>query len=285
MTKITFQNAAGDTVDYFLSSYKMVDYKGFDAEIELNGTDVPFGDGQMIDTERVPKRAISVNLNLLGNSYLGIRDTLLRPLKKLHAKNSIGFGKLICQVGTTVYYINVKPENVVEDNELGSGNQYLRVRCDYRAFDPWFYDFTATTLNLVSNVAGFDIPMDLPWGGGATGDTRSILNDGDVDMPFLLTITGYVDTPILIDNTHGFIIQYDGIVGTGETLVIDTTIGNPTATLTDAFGNSTNVLDKINDDSFIFQFEVGTTSITYWDIFTSGTPTVALTYRRMYNGI
>jgi hypothetical protein len=285
MIKITFQSANGDFVEYFASNYKLVDFTGFDAEIELNGEDVPFGDGQMIDTERVPKRAISINLNILGNSFIDIRENSLRYLKKIHAKNYMGFGKLICDVATNKYYINVKPENVVENNELGSGNKYLRVRCDYRAFDPWFYDYTATTLNLVSNVAGFDVPMDLPWGGGSTGDTRSIVNDGDIDMPFMLVVTGYVDTPILIDNTHGFIIQYDGIVGTGETLVIDTTIGNPTATLIDIDGNSTNVLDKINDDSYIFNFEVGTTSITYWDIFTSGSPTVSLTYRRMYNGI
>ena len=281
---ITFTNANGDSLDFFGSGYKLTSWAGFDTVIEINSEAVPYGDGEVLNYERHPMRAMTINLTLTGTNEDEIRQKL-RYLKKLHSKNTSGYGYLTCVTPSKTYIIYVKPETVNETNDLGSGNLYLYAQTGYRALDPFFYDSAYTETTLLGETGGFAIPMTIPWGGGTSGDTDIIANLGDIDMPFTLTIKGRTGYPCLLDNTHSLLIQYNDYVNVGETLVISSAKGSRTATLVDINGVTWNVLDKISDDSTIFTFEQGSTSMTYYDIYRDATSEIKLKYHQGYNGI
>ncbi len=280
---ITFTDVNGNSLDFFGTGYKLKQWSGFDTVIDIDSEVVPYGDGEVLNYERHPARNILIDLTLTGTNEQDIRDKL-RYLKKLHAKKT-GFGTLTCVTPSKTYIIYVKPETVNETNDLGSGILYVYAQIAYRALDPFFYDSAFTELTLLGETGGFVIPMTVPWGGGLSGDTRSISNAGDITMPFILTIQGRVGYPCLIDNTHSLVIQYNDYVETGETLVIQSTKGTRTATLVDINGVTWNVLDKISDETTIYTLEEGNTSLTYYDIYRSATSSVKLKYHQGYNGI
>lgn len=78
-------------------------------------------------------------------------------------------------------------------------------------------DITFDNLQVV-----FGFGFSFGFGGTVVGsDGAFVTNSGNRPTPPTFTIYGPVDTPIIIDDTYGHTLQFNIILGAGETLVVD----------------------------------------------------------------
>lgn len=92
------------------------------------------------------------------------------------------------------------------------------------------------------------------WEAGNSGGPTTVTNDGVTEALPVWTVTGPATNPSLTNITNGQILNFDGIVPAGQTLIVD--MANQTATMAGA-----NVFALISGDWI--RLAVGTNKITY----------------------
>lgn len=101
----------------------------------------------------------------------------------------------------------------------------------------------------IAGKSGADYPYDYPYDYAVSQAGQTIVCDSTGGNAFKLRIYGSVENPSVTIGGH--VYSVNGVVGVGETLVIDSI--TKTITLTKADGSKVNWFDKRNRDSYIFE--------------------------------
>lgn len=128
-------------------------------------------------------------------------------------------------VGTRVMY--VKPLGCKYDWDTARRIGATNVQFNAYAEDPILYDLIPTSINLpigaiVTSGFGFNLGFSFGFGSVSTNsDGQFVSVGGNRPTPPLLTITGPVTNPIIMNDTTGDVMTFSIVLTGGQTLVID----------------------------------------------------------------
>lgn len=146
---------------------------------------------------------------------------------------------------------------------VGAGPLIMEFEIPLLAEDPRRYDQTVTT------------NTDLQLTGSGTTDSATVANAGDQPTAPTITIDGPATNPKVTNATDGGkFVEYAGVLGGGDTLVLDSAAQT-------AKVNGSDVI--ITPTSQFFSLLPGNNSITYARTAGSGTTTAQLDYRHAYS--
>jgi hypothetical protein len=120
---------------------------------------------------------------------------------------------------------------------------------------------------------------------GTKGEAEAVVNTGGNGAPVLITITGFVDTPTIWNQTTGEYITLNTSIAEGERVEINTDDNNLTIDLIDADGIRTDIFSRMSIDSTLFKLAAGENVIEYTAVTQSELSTVSFTYNELYAGI
>jgi hypothetical protein len=120
---------------------------------------------------------------------------------------------------------------------------------------------------------------------GEKGAAQPVENTGGDGAPILITITGFVDTPTVWNQTTGEFITLNTSIAAGERVEINTDDNNLTIDLIDADGIRTDIFYRMSIDSTLFKLAAGENVIEYTAIDQDDFSTVTFTYSELFAGI
>jgi hypothetical protein len=183
-------------------------------------------DGGFMDAEFEQGRDISIQGILYSNG--NPLEPFLDSLKANWAPSTtlIPLYILVNDVGLRVIF--VKPLGVQYDWDALRRLGMAAVTFTCYAEDPRIYSGSLQSVIIplgafVLTGFGFNLGFSFSFGGvSTTSDGQFVYNTGNRPAPVILTITGPVVNPIILNDTTGSTMTFNITLGVGETLVIDT---------------------------------------------------------------
>lgn len=183
-------------------------------------------DGGFMDAEFEQGRDISLSGVVYANN--NPLEVFLDSLKENWAPSTtlIPLYILTNDVGLRVVF--VKPLGCQYDWDALRRTGMAAITFTAYAEDPRIYSGTLQTTILPLGAfvfSGFSFNIAFPFGFGGvstTSDGQFVNNAGNRPAPVIMTITGPVVNPIILNDTTSSIMQFVITLGVGETLVIDT---------------------------------------------------------------
>lgn len=165
------------------------------------------------------------------------------------------------------------PSNMQENYQTFS----IQLMCP----NPFWEDIYETTKEIITWIGGLTFPVRLPTTFSMAGEKIiNIYNDGDVEVPIRLEITGTATNPKIINRDTGEFIKVNRTLTVEDTLIITTDFGNKRVEL-----NNQNVFNYIELGSTFFNLEVGDNVIELTTDDISESANVKITYKNRYLGV
>lgn len=171
---------------------------------------------------------------------------------------------------------------------LENRNQFWqKVQLQYEANNPFWYSDKTITETFKQSIPLFEFPFEMsesaPIEFGSLLPTKTVFNEGQVEAPVTIQITGACINPIIENITTGEMIRFKNLtMQAGDTLLIDTTFGKKKAIK----NGVENVFYTLDFSSVFFSLKIGENEIDFRDD-TLITPeaTIFFVYRNMYHTI
>jgi len=182
-------------------------------------------DGGFMDAEFERGRDILINGDIIADS--DTMETYLDSLKANYAPSSTLVPFYYKAPGIDERVIYVKPLGVKYDWEQLRRTGQAKAQFKMFAEDPRLYASVITNTDVPfatggSSGFGFNLGFDFGFGASSSSDGILVNNLGNRPTPALFTITGPSDTPTIRDDTYGHSLTFAIVLGTGETLTVDT---------------------------------------------------------------
>jgi hypothetical protein len=183
-------------------------------------------DGGFMDAEFEMGRDISLKGVVYANN--NPLETFLDSLKANWAPSSTPLPLYLLTNETGLRVVFVKPLGCQYDWNMLRRTGMTGISFTAYAEDPRIYGGTLQTAILPMGAfvfSGFAFSLSFPFGFGgvsATTDGQFVYNIGNRPAPVVLTITGPVVNPVILNDTTSSTMQFNITLGVGETLVIDT---------------------------------------------------------------
>jgi hypothetical protein len=230
-------------------------------------------DGGFIDAEFEQGRDISIEGTVYGT--VGNVETYMDSLKANYAPVKTPLPLYFKVPGVAQRVMFVKPRGVRYDIDSAQRTGQTPVQFLAYAEDPRIYDDNLLTVvipfgGLATTGFGFNFGFNLSFGAVVPPAGANIFNGGNRPTPAVLTITGPVVNPRIVDDTDSKTLPFNITLGAGDLLVID--LLNRTVVLNGATNKRAALLS-----SDWFLFNPGNTFIRFGGA--SGTGTLTVSYR------
>lgn len=280
MSKITYTNELGESVifsdrpPFILENIEGL--AGVDADIQTQKA--PYQDGSTHIDTLLESRVLTLQVAILASSRTDLyeRRSLLSGIfnPKLD-------GTLRYENDYTAKEIPVRVDSgPVYPSPKGNVQECL---ITLMAPMPFWLDITEQNYKLEDFVTNFRFPFHFPVRFATRGDTRTILNDGDVPTPIEVEFRGHAVNPRIENNTTGEFIQVNREIPADYKLIIDTTFGRKRVSIVAPDGIETNAFHYIDLDSTFFDLEVGENRLSF--ITDGGNPEVYVYFKKRYVGV
>lgn len=255
MFRLSVKNAYGKKIDLTRDRrYTVYDIDGLSpVDATLNFSRNANSDGSVFNSAYLSNRQIIITLTLDYQPEKA-RVQLYRFFQS-KSKIDISFKNSVRDVEISGYVQNM----VVGFFEKKQTAQ-ITVICP----DPLFKD-TETKKKLISDTDYlFKFPFAIPKEGiefsRVSEESKEIENGSDIDIGVTIEITASTttDNPKIINSVSGDFLGFDLTLNAGETITVCTIPKQKKAVLTDANGNTTNVIGKLMPGSTWLQLEPGT---------------------------
>jgi phage-related protein len=198
---------------------------GLDTAPLRSSTDEHQGmDGAYVDSPFVSARTIV----LTGNLYTDPddTDTLLDQLRADYTQDDVR--PFYFQLpGRPTRFINCQGGGFRYDIDGGRRAGLTAIQATLVAEDPYIYDATPTsstvavpTLSILGT--SFNMAFNMGFGGPLPNFGATVTNNGNHTAYPIITITGPVTNPVLVDSNSGTTMALNISLSAGDTLVIDT---------------------------------------------------------------
>lgn len=280
MQKITFINARGESVEigyqfpFFLN--KIEGLGDVDAEIQTSKS--PFQDGSEPIDVLMNERVIPIEMAILKNFETN-RQILSRIFNP-----KLGEGLLIYENGFVKRQIRAISEHVPKYPDERP-RQSQKAIIDLFCANPYWEDINPTNVKLEDFVSNFSFPFSFPVSFATRGDTRTLINEGDVPTPVKITFRGESVNPKITKLNTGETLRIKRTIPDGYSLVITTDFNNKSVQIIAPDGVKTDAMGYIDLDlpwSF-FSLDVGENQLSF--ITEGGKPDVFIEYKNLYVGV
>lgn len=281
MQKLTYINSQGESIVFshrppFLLS-KIEGLGDVDAEVQRQKS--PFQDGSTHIDTLLNERFLPLEISILGKGREDIsakREQLSRVLNpKLE-------GMLIYENGRVVREIKAYSEHVPKF-PTDRGQNYQISLVSLICPTPFWQDINPEYIKLEDFISNFHFSFHFPVRFASRGDSKNLMNNGDVPTPIKVTFKGEAVNPKITNLTTGEFIKVNRSIPAGYRLVINTEFGNKTVEIVAPDGVATNALGYIDLDSSFFELQVGENKFSF--ITDGGKPEVYVEYKHRYLGV
>lgn len=283
LQKITYVNVRGESVEFshrppFLLS--KLDGLG-DIQAEVQSQKSPYQDGSTFIDSLLEERHLTMEISILGNG----REDISKKRQKLSRvfNPKLGLGKIIYENGEIKREIQAVSEHVPIFGSEGRGLRYQIALVDLICHSPFWEELNPQIVKLEDFVSNFRFPFSFPVRFATRGDSRVLINSGDVPTPVTVTFRGEATNPKITNLDTGEFIKVNRHIPANYQLVIDTKFGNKTVKIVAPDGVEMNAMGYIDLDSSFFQLDVGENKFSF--ITEGGRPEVYIQYKNMYLGV
>jgi hypothetical protein len=183
-------------------------------------------DGGFMDAEfETGRDIILVGVVYANNNPL---ETFLDSLKANWAPSATLIPLYLFTNDTGLRVVFVKPLGCQYDWDALRRTGMTAITFTAYAEDPRIYSGALQTTNLPLGAfvfTGFAFPLGFPFGFGGvstTTDGQFVYNLGNRPAPVVMTVTGPVANPIILNDTTSSVMQFSITLGSTDTLTIDT---------------------------------------------------------------
>lgn len=150
---------------------------------------------------------------------------------------------------------------------------------------PYWEDDEENVLPLGNGVGQFRFPLKLPMEFARAWRERSLINDGHVETPVRIELSGPLVNPEVRNLTTGERLRVERSIDAGGMLLVDTDVRCAHVTLRHPDGRAEDATHWLTVDSSLFQLPVGESVIRYTRDNESSANRMDLIYRRRYAGV
>jgi phage-related protein len=221
----------------------------------------PGYDGAIYDGSYLDAREITINVGYVAgfdvSDIQSWRRTLLSVVNpKLTSRNNPGRLTLVEDgVSRLFYAIPDSPDMASISRRNGANEVVVTFQC----FDPFAYDGNTTIRSASEVIPDVEFPLELTnsfiFGTQQTGGV-TIISNGDVETPVLITIYGPCTNPILENTTTGEAIEINKVIDTLDVLVIDTRAST-------VYINGANSIQYVTVDSVFWKLQPGSNVVAF----------------------
>lgn len=275
MAKLIYTNERGDSIELGQSApFFVTSIEGFsNVDNIIDSYQSPNQDGESVTNEKLAGRHMVIQ----GEYYTRDRQDGRNKLIKVFNPKLEGILKYIN--GSFIKEIKCKPEkSPVISSTNKSTVPYL---INLYASNPFWLDDFETSEEIITWIGGMTFPLRLPTAFSmAGGKIINIINDGDVETPIRLEVTGTATNPKVLNRTTGEFIKVNRTLTSDDTLVITTDFGNKRVEL-----NEQNVFNYIDLNSTFFNLVVGDNVIELTTEDENDNTNIKISYRNRYIGV
>ncbi len=226
--------------------------------------DVPLAPGSRLRQVKTAPNVVRVPLLIKSTTeslYIAAVRTLRAAMNPLR-----GDGILQYQAADgTTRQLNCRLLSGLEGDESAGvrGPAWTTAGLVFRAFDPYWYDASATVATYTTFTA------------------KTVVNGGDVEMWPSWSIHGPTTNLTITNSTTGKAMVFTLILGATDVLTINTAPGVKTVLL----NGTTNEYPALSATSALFSFPVGTSTLNFTVAGTTGATQIVLTYKQRWLGV
>ncbi|QDP99997.1 phage tail family protein [Lysinibacillus fusiformis] len=280
--KVLFTNTLGQSIEltnrrpFLLQS---VEGKA-DVGAVIQTQTAPFQDGSTYVDSYLQQRAITLNVSILAESNEALIEQ--RQLLTSVFNPKLGPGKLLYMKGNTKREIQAVVENVpvLGVGRENNGIRFQRTIINLVCPSPFWEDVTAENYKLEDFISNFRFSFHFPVRFATRGDSKLLINKGDVPTPIRVEFRGPVTNPKITNLTTGEFIRVKREIPANHMLILDTSFGNKRVEIMRPDGVKENAFHYIDLASTFFNLDVGDNRFAF--ITDSGNPEVYVEYKHKY---
>lgn len=283
---LNYVNGSGESFQLLLTgNYLLTGWWGFgELPVEHKTTQAPYQDGETLIDSVFKKRDLGFSMEIKGLNRQEIFNRRLIVTRHFNVKHGIGYLQWTQEDGTTIYRIDCIPSEINFADGKGQGTTWQDVNIEFYAPNPFWYDPTSVLSTLVGFSGGLKFPFTFPVSFGTVTSQITVLNNGSVDTPVVLSFIGEVTDPVLENITTDKKITIVKNIPSGSTLIISTTFGNK---LVQIFNGTTyvNAFEYVDPDSEFWVLEPGNNIVKYSATFEGAGSKCTLLYYNRFSGV
>lgn len=280
--KVTFTNSRRQSIE--LSNRRPFLLQSVEGKADV-GADIqtqkaPYQDGSSYIDSLLQPRSIALNVSILAYSQEGLIQQ--RQLLASVFNPKLEPGKLVYSKGNVQREIKAVVENVpvFAVGSENNGMRYQRTIINLLCPSPFWEDIASENYKLEDFVGNFRFKFRFPVRFATRGDSRILLNKGDVPTPIVVEFRGASVNPKITNVTTGEFIKVNRTIPPGYKLVLDTSFGNKRVEIVAPDGVVENAFHYIDLESTFFSLDVGETKFGF--ITEGGNPEVYVEYKHRY---
>ncbi|KGR74900.1 hypothetical protein CD33_14185 [Ureibacillus sinduriensis BLB-1 = JCM 15800] len=281
MEKVIFKNSRGQSIEltnrlpFLLESVEGRGEVGADIQLQS----APFQDGATFIDTTLTTRSLALNVSLIAKSRDGLND--LRHKISTVFNPKLGLGKLIYSNGNVEREIEVvvdgSPAFPVGD---AKGRWFQRTVINLIAPNPFWEGVAVDNYKLEDFVGNFRFKFRFPVRFATRGDSRALINKGDVPTPIRVEFRGPVTNPKITNVTTGEFIKVNATIPANYKLILNTSFGNKRVEIIAPDGVVQNAFHYIDLESTFFSLDIGENRFGF--ITEGGNPEVYVEYKHRY---
>lgn len=281
---LEFTNSRGASVRFGGgSSVGLVSVEGLgDVEAEIQQQSSPYQDGSTFIDAKLSARYVGIEFIVRASDYAGVRAGRSEMAGVLSPKLGLGLLKYVS--GDTVREIYAVAEGtpIFPDGD-SRGERWQRGLLTFVAPNPFWQDVHPTNIKLEDFVANFSFPFSFPVSFSIRGDSKVLVNSGDVPTPVEITFRGESINPKVTKLSTGEFIRINRPIPDGHSLVITTGFNEKAVSIVDPYGAEINAMGYIDLNSTFFSLDVGENQLSF--ITDGGNPEVYIEYKNLFLGV
>lgn len=275
MAKLIYTNSRGDSIELGQSApFFVTNLEGFsNVDNIISSYQSVYQDGESVTNTKLSSRHLVIQGEFLYRERQEGRNKLIKVFNpKLN-------GKLKYINGNTVKEIECKPERtpVIPSTNRATVPYIVNLY----AANPFWLDEYEVSEEIVTWIGGMRFPIRFPNRFSMAGPKIiNVINNGDVETPIRLEITGTATSPKVLNKKTGEFIKVNRTLTIDDTLVITTDFGNKRVEL-----NEVNIFNYIDLSSTFFSLDVGDNVIELITDDETDNTNAKITYRNRYIGV
>lgn len=283
MESITYTNQFGESVTFGGPPFYLQKINGLgDVTANIQTQRAPYQDGStfidvLIDEREIPIEFLIVNAFDEGR-YGTVSERRASIARVLNPKFGPGILRyenehLVREILVIADSVPVYPDDV-RTKSLQKG------LVNFVAPSPFWEDINSENYKLEDFVGNFRFKFRFPVRFATRGDSRILINKGDVPTPIVVEFRGAAVNPKITNVSTGEFIRVNRTIPPGYKLVLETTFGNKRVEIIAPDGVVENGFPWIDPESSFFNLDVGETKFSF--ITEGGNPEVYVEYKHRY---
>lgn len=268
-----------ETANNAKSELKLITFEGFgEVEANIQSTKSFQQDGSRMTNLTLEERYPYIEIMIVANDFSLLSQTR-RHLSKVFSPKSKGTFNL--DYSGHSYQLDVITEGVPSFSSEDSVGRTQIASVNFVAHDPYWVDKNINSKEIVSWVGGLTFPLKLPTEFSTKGEEQiNIINNGDVETPVTIDISGKATNPCIKNLTTGEYIKVNRAMLEKDSLRITTEFGNKRVEQ-----NGESVFNYIDLNSTFFSLKTGDNIIQMTTDDVQDDASVRISYKNRYIGV